>query len=111
MIKVFYITCIFLFAAGHTFGQASHATISATIVTPVGAEFSGDIDLNKNTGKQADGNIDKAQATSFFKIIGDVFSHSTTVEKQYEILKRKENEALLAEGIPQTIVRITINFD
>ncbi|HUS02028.1 MAG TPA: hypothetical protein VMY77_09890 [Chitinophagaceae bacterium] len=110
---------MFLFTAGNSFGQVSHANISATVTTPVGAELSGDI----NGEKLADNNLittysvtakdlKKAINLTFLKIIGEEFSHNTTVEKDQIILKRKENEeAQILSNAMQRVVRITVNFD
>ena len=117
--KLFYITCLFLFTTGKIFGQVSHATISANIVTPVGAEISAVInkeDLFNNNLRIASPDLNVTNLKipgqlAFLKIIGEVFSHNTTVENELVILKRKENEEALPVSKHQSIVRITVNFD
>lgn len=114
MMKQFYIISIIIFSAGKSFGQVSHATISSVIVTPVGLEFSGDMNegnlFNKYAGKHGGLNIENENTASFLKIIGETFSHDTTYEMDQVVVKRKENERL---PVPkqQPVVRITVNFD
>lgn len=115
--KLFYTTCMFLFIATKMFGQVSHATTSATIVTPVGAELSADINETKKINTNAitnpaditSKNNQKENDVSYLKIIGDIFSHYTTVENDDVILIKKESEEILPGK--KSFVRITVNFD
>lgn len=115
MNRLFFIS-IFLLTASHLFGQVSHATASATIVTLVGAEISGEInDVNFFSKKvrtiPAEGNIKdnkKENDLSFLKIIGETFSHYVTIETG-TVFKRKENEETSRNR--ESFVSITVNFD
>ena len=115
MNRLFFIS-IFLLTASHLFGQVSHATASATIVTLVGAEISGEInDVNFFSKKvrtiPAEGNIKdnkKENDLSFLKIIGETFSHYVTIETG-NVFKRKENEETSRNR--ESFVSITVNFD
>ena len=121
MYRLFFIV-IFLITTSHLCGQVSHATASATIVTPVGAEISGEInDVNfssnnvraRSAGENIkdsnpDSNRDEKDL-SFLKIIGETFSHHVTVETG-NVFKRKGNEETFPRN-HESFVRITVNFD
>ena len=116
MYRLFFIG-IFLITTGHLFGQVSHATASATIVTPVGAEISGDINdvnfLSKNVKIISDDmNIKNSKSEndhSFLKIIGESFSYYVTVETE-NVFKRKGKEETFPRN-QESFVSITVNFD
>ena len=109
----------FLLTTGNLFGQVSHATISATIVTPVGAEISDEIIYERIPAKTkttlpSDNVVlpEKNDPNSFLKVIGNTFSHHITVEKNYCFLKRKtDNDKTLTEQKHTSYVGITVNFD
>lgn len=106
MIKLLYITCIFLLTNSNVFGQVAYATASATIVTPVGAEISGDINFGdfstgSSHGTIAPGSDGMAKSTGGVKlvkdktgavslnVIGGSFAYDVTIQTEPIILKRK----------------------
>lgn len=113
MIKLFYIGCIFLFIQNNVLGQTAHATVTATITTPVGAEISNDINfetISKIKTTPANENlINQGQNENmpFLKVIGDSFAYNVTIE----------NDVLLKQKIyPSTqknnsFLSITVNFN
>lgn len=123
MNRLFFIS-IFILTSANLFGQTSHATASATIVTPVGAEISGEInDVNffsKNVRtRSSDVNIKNSnpdsnrdeEDLSFLTIIGEIFSHHVTVETLDIFKGKKETEEILTARKHELFVSITVNFD
>ncbi|MDB5222616.1 MAG: hypothetical protein JWN83_1283 [Chitinophagaceae bacterium] len=120
--KFFYITCIFFLSKSNAFAQVAYATASATIVTPVGAEVTGDINFddlsmvssrnriagNDSTRKLTGGvNLAKdATAGISLNIIGGSFAYDITLQTDPVILKRQTgNETMrvnVFRGLPVT---------
>lgn len=100
-------------------GQTAHATVTATITTPVGAEISGDIRLEKFPAKGKSiikGHTVKPvndEQLSFLKVIGESFVHTITIENDTVLLKRKKdvNESYESPGKYRPSLCITVNFD
>lgn len=118
MTKLFYTGCIFLLIHANVYGQTAHATVTATITTPVGAEISNDINLeNFSTGKAASVNnklIKEGQnePLPFLKVIGDSFAYDITIENDIVLLKRKkELKEYQPAGKYQPSLNITVNFN
>ena len=118
MTKLFYIGCIILFIQNTVCGQTAHATVTATITTPVGAEISNDINFEKfskiNKTQVSDNRLASAQNETppFLKIIGDTFVHDVTIENDTVQIKRKKdsNGNRPPERI-QPSLNITVNFN
>ena len=115
MFKLIYISLVLLVINSNVFGQTSSASASATIVTPVGAELSGDINnadlFSKNQGTSSSSNnndIENKKQVSFLKIIGDTFAHQVTVEN--DIILTREGVTRTAHK-DESLVGITVNFD
>ena len=120
MTKLFYIACFFILIQDNVSGQVAHATISATITTPVGAEISGDISLEtfpvKMSSTKTNENITKAvnnETRSFLKVIGESFAHTITLENDMVLLKRKKdsNESYQPPQQYRPSLSVTVNFD
>src|SRR5688572_29687179 len=122
MVKFFYIAFIVILIQESASGQVAHATISATITTPVGAEISGDISFekftssNKSTKKGVE--AESSEKILPIRIIGESFAHTVTIENEIienatVLLKRKKD---IKEGYPSNrtygpLTTITVNFD
>lgn len=119
MFKLFYIACILLIINSRLYGQTSTASVTASLVTPVGAEISGDINyadffnkgLSTETPDAQIQGIEKGKHLSFLKIIGEVFSHHVTVETDIILKRKRENEVTLSARKPESLVSITVNFN
>ena len=118
MIKLVYTTVILFLINSNVFAQTAHATISATITTPVGMEISNDINLNNfsQVNKITSGSdaiiSNQGKIISLINIIGESFSHNVTVENYYALSDRNmENEKTLSVRKRESYVGITVNFD
>ena len=114
MAKLFYTGCIFFFIHANVFGQTAHATISATITTPVGAEISQDINFEKLSTVKTSSLIKEEQneSLSFLKVIGDSFAYDVTIENDIVLLKRnKERKEYQPAEKYQPSLNITVNFN
>jgi hypothetical protein len=118
MTKLFYIGCIFFFLQNNVCGQTAHATIAATITTPVGAEISNYPNFEKfskiKTAAVNDSSIKPQlnETLPFLKVIGDTFAYDVTIENDMLFSKTKRDiDGYQPPGKFQPSIQITVNFN
>lgn len=117
MTKLFYTGFIFLLIQNNVFGQVAHATITATITTPVGAEISGDMNFERIAGSRTtslkDNLIQQRPNGSipFLKVIGDTFAYAVTIEDNVPLKGKEDKETYPPTLKNESFLSITVNFN
>jgi hypothetical protein len=117
MVKFFHIAFILILIQNNVSGQqVAHATITATITTPVGAEISNDISFEKfakmTSTKKGVITAENNEMKNSVKVIGESFAYNVTIQNDNQPLKRKKDvkEPTLSTG-NEPPLSITVNFD
>lgn len=111
MLKLAYITFMLVITTSSLFGQTSFASATATIVTPVGAEISGDINFKYFSGEVSNAavtpNIDRRNSSGGVKIIanenrstslniiGGSFAYDITIQTEPVVLKTRSGSEII----------------